>query len=135
MAALLGQLFTQEAEFRPDPDAQLRGLRRILDTPAQGQLLVAREGLEVAGMVSLLWNTSTALGGPVAWLEDLVVAPDRRGQGLGHALLAGAIDLGRERGLLRITLLTDGDNLKAQALYASRGFRTSSMVPMRLLLG
>jgi ribosomal protein S18 acetylase RimI-like enzyme len=97
-------------------------------------LLVAREGAEVVGMVSLLWSTSTALGGPVAWLEDLVVAEDRRGQGLGKALLEAAVAHGRARGLLRITLLTDGDNARAQALYASLGFQASPMVPMRLLL-
>jgi GNAT superfamily N-acetyltransferase len=85
-------------------------------------------------MVSLLWSTSTALGGPVAWLEDLVVAPDRRGQGLGRALLAAAIDQARQRGLLRITLLTDHDNLPAQTLYASAGFVPSTMMPMRIML-
>jgi len=134
MAGLLGLLFTQEAEFRPDPALQARGLRAILLDPAVGQLLVAREGGAVVGMVSLLWSVSTALGGPVAWLEDLVVAEDRRGQGLGGALLAAAVALGRERGLLRITLLTDGDNARAQALYAAQGFGASPMTPMRILL-
>ena len=134
MAALLGQLFAQEAEFRPDPEVQGRALRHLLAHPAEGQLLVAREGDELLGMVSLLWSTSTALGGPVAWLEDLVVDPARRGQGVGQALLDQAIVFGRERGILRITLLTDGDNVRAQTLYASRGFGPSPMVPMRLML-
>jgi len=134
MTALLGHLFTQEADFQPNPAVQLRGLQRIFADPAQGQLLVARDGPEILGMVSLLWSTSTALGGRVAWLEDLVVAPDLRGQGLGRALLKRAVALCRERGLRRITLLTDGDNFRAQALYASYGFQSSGMVPMRMLL-
>jgi ribosomal protein S18 acetylase RimI-like enzyme len=45
------------------------------------------------------------------------------------------VELCRERGLGRISLLTDDDNHRAQALYASLGFRASSMVPMRLQLG
>jgi ribosomal protein S18 acetylase RimI-like enzyme len=134
MADLLGRLFAQEADFHPDPEAQLRGLRLILAAPDQGQLLVAREGEAVLGMVSLLWSVSTALGGPVAWLEDLVVAPERRGQGLGRALLAAAVALCRDRSLDRITLLTDRDNARARAWYAASGFRASAMVPMRLLL-
>ena len=134
MVALLGELFGQEAEFQPDPEAQLRGLRRIFADPGQGCLLVAREGLEVLGMVSLLWSVSTALGGPAAWLEDLVVARPHRGQGLGKALVAAAVACGRERGMLRITLLTDGDNFRAQGLYGSLGFLGSTMVPMKLLL-
>ncbi len=134
-ATLLGLLFAQEADFQPDPAAQMRGLRRIFDAPALGQLLLARDDERVTGMVSLLWSVSTALGGPVAWLEDLVVAPERRGQGLGRALASAAVDLCRERGLGRITLLTDRDNQRAQALYAALGFRPSSMMPMRLHLG
>jgi GNAT superfamily N-acetyltransferase len=133
-ASLLALLFAQEADFGPDLQLQMRGLRQILDDPQRGQILLARDGDQVVGMVSLLWSTSTALGGPVAWLEDMVVAPERRGQGLGRALVQAAVDLGRERGLLRITLLTDGDNHRAQTLYASMGFQPSVMVPMRLLL-
>ena len=135
MVALLGLLVAQEAEFRPEPEAQRRGLRHILRDPGEGQLLVARDGREVVGMVSLLWSTSTALGGPVAWLEDLVVAEDRRGQGVGKALLKAAVAFGRGLGLKRITLLTDGDNARAKKLYAGLGFESSPMVPMRLALG
>ena len=134
MVALLGQLFSQEAEFLPDPGAQLRGLSRILADPGQGRLLVARDGQQVLGMVSLLWSTSTALGGPVAWLEDLVVAEHRRGQGLGKALAGAAIGLAKDAGVLRITLLTDADNGPGQALYRSLGFAPSTMLPMRLPL-
>jgi ribosomal protein S18 acetylase RimI-like enzyme len=134
MATLLGHLFAQEADFQPNAEAQLAGLRRIFGSPTQGQLLVAREDDEILGMVSLLWSTSTALGGRVAWLDDLVVAPDLRGHGLGKALLSSAVAFCRERGLRRITLLTDGDNTKAQTLYESFGFELSAMVPMRLML-
>ena len=135
-AALLGSLFAQEAEFQPDSVLQMQGLLRIVGDPARGQVLVAREGVEgheVLGMVSLLWSVSTALGAPVAWLEDLVVAEDRRGQGLGKALLRAAIAFAQAQGVRRITLLTDGDNRRAQALYASLGFQASGMLPMRLL--
>jgi GNAT superfamily N-acetyltransferase len=134
MAELLGHLFAQEADFKPNPRAQLRGLRRILADPEQGQLLVAREDGEVLGMVSLLWTVSTALGDPVAWLEDMVVDPELRGRGLGKGLLNAAIALCRDRGIQRITLLTDGDNIPAQTLYRSCGFQPSAMVPLRLRL-
>jgi GNAT superfamily N-acetyltransferase len=134
MAELLGYLFTQEADFKPDLKAQLRGLRRIMDHPEQGQLLVAREDGEILGMVSLLWTTSTALGDSVAWLEDMVVDPELRGRGIGKGLLNAAITLCRERSIQRITLLTDADNIPAQTLYRSCGFQPSAMVPLRLML-
>jgi ribosomal protein S18 acetylase RimI-like enzyme len=134
MATLLGLLFGQEADFQPDLAAQHRGLQRILADSTQGQLLVARDDDKVVGMVSLLWSTSTALGDRVAWLEDMIVAPQGRRRGVGKALLQAAIDVCQKQGARRITLLTDADNARAQSLYASFGFQRSAMVPMRLLL-
>lgn len=132
LVQLLAHLFTQEAEFSPDAAAQRRGLLYILHHPEVGQLLVARREGRVLGMVNLLYTFSTALGAPVAVLEDLVVDPAARGQGLGQRLLDGAIAHARRHGCKRITLLTDADNQPAQRLYRQRGFAPSPMVPMRL---
>lgn len=131
MCALLGELFAQEHEFTPDPQRQRRALEAILSDPACGCLLVARERGEVVGMVNLLFSISTALGAPVATLEDLVVSAAARGRGHGKALLAAALETAKERGCLRISLLTDHDNQRAQALYGGHGFTLSTMRPMR----
>ena len=63
LSELLGVLFQQEAEFRPDPERQSAGLRAILGSADVGQVLVLRDGPAVVGMVSLLFIPSTALGG------------------------------------------------------------------------
>jgi len=86
-------------------------------------------------MVSLLFLPSTALGGRVALLEDMVVQPDARGGGAGSRLLAAATEFARSAGCLRITLLTDAHNAAAQRFYGRHGFARSAMIPMRLLLG
>ena len=132
LSTLLSQLFEQEAEFTPDHAAQTRGLARIIADPAIGLVLAARRNDEVVGMVNLLFTVSTALGEPVALLEDLIVAPAVRGGGIGSQLLTAAIAAARERGCRRITLLTDRDNAAAQRFYARHGFTTSAMLPMRL---
>ena len=132
LTRLLNELFTQEEEFSPDPVLQTRGLEMILAQPQQGILLVAREEGMPIGMLSLLYTVSPALGARVALLEDFVVTKAARGQGVGSALLASAIGHARAAGCQRITLLTDGDNQGAQALYARHGFRASDMLPMRL---
>lgn len=134
LCELLDCLFTQEAEFSPDRDAQLRGLRRIVDDPEVGTILVARDGDAVLGMVNLLWTVSTALGARVALLEDMVIAAAARDRGLGGALLEAAVDHARERGCRRITLLTDADNTRAQAFYRRHGFVASPMLPFRRVL-
>ncbi|MDX9767609.1 MAG: GNAT family N-acetyltransferase [Ectothiorhodospiraceae bacterium] len=134
LSDLLSLLFAQEEEFAPNPEAQARGLRRIVDDPAVGAVLVARDADRIVGMVTLLFTVSTALGERVAWLEDMVVSPQARGAGVGAQLLAGAISFARSAGCRRITLLTDGSNESAQRFYARQGFAQSGMVPMRLLL-
>lgn len=134
LATLLASLFTQEAEFVPARERQERGLAAIIGHPDIGQVLVARQGGECVGMVVLLYTVSTALGEPVAWLEDLVVDPAERGRGIGTALVDLALKTARKHGCRRISLLTDGDNAKAQALYRRKGFTRSGMVPFRCLL-
>jgi GNAT superfamily N-acetyltransferase len=134
LCRLLDLLFTQEAEFQPDPAAQERGLAAIISQPEVGQILVAAQDGKVGGMVSLLYTVSTALGGRVALLEDMVVGPEICRQGVGTQLLRAVIEHARQQGCLRITLLTDVDNQVAQAFYQRQGFVGSSMVPLRLML-
>lgn len=134
LSELLGVLFSQEREFTPDWVTQRRALLRILGDPALGLILLAASGTRVLAMVNLLFTVSTALGERVALLEDMVVAPDERGAGLGSRLLNEALCAATAAGCKRITLLTDGDNHAAQSFYAKHGFSRSGMVPMPILL-
>jgi ribosomal protein S18 acetylase RimI-like enzyme len=134
LCGILALLFEQEAEFRPDPKLQAAGLRRIIESPETGRILVLRDGPEIIGMVNLLFTVSTALGGRVAILEDMVVISEFRERGAGSLLLSEAVAFAKSQGCLRITLLTDKDNESAQRFYKSHGFYESAMVPMRLLL-
>lgn len=134
LSTLLTLLFSQEHEFTPDPAAQQRGLAAILEQPDSGRILVARYQGEVIAMVSLLFTISTALGGRVALLEDMVVNPAYRGQGIGSQLLAYAVEFARTQQILRIILLTDHDNSAAQQLYQQQGFQQSGMQAWRLIL-
>lgn len=132
MIELLAVLFTDEAEFQPNADKQRRALEQILNNPSIGTLYVAREGKRVIAMASLLYTISTAEGGKAAWFEDLVVHPDERKRGIGEALLKHVVTEARAAGITRITLLTDMQNERAQAMYRRAGFVGSPMRPMRL---
>jgi len=132
LVELLGILFESEAEFSPDNAKQGAALQAILADPAKGRIFVARDGREVVAMASLLYTISTAEGGKAALFEDLVVAPDHRKRGIGEALLKHVIAHARAEGVLRITLLTDMQNERAQAMYRRVGFVGSPMKPMRL---
>jgi GNAT superfamily N-acetyltransferase len=134
LCELLNILFSQEAEFTPDAEAQRRGLARIIANPEIGTILIACDDRRIVGMVNLLYTVSTALGASVALLEDMVVLPDARGGGIGTRLLQEAIALARTRNCKRITLLTDQDNELAQGFYQGHGFTSSTMIPLRFLL-
>ncbi|MGH8706845.1 MAG: GNAT family N-acetyltransferase [Burkholderiales bacterium] len=131
LVELLGILFTQEHELTPDPVKQRRALELILADPSRARIYVARARGRVVAMAALHFTISTAEGGKVAGLEDCVVHPEHRGKGVGEALLGYVLEQARAEGTLRVMLLTDGDNTRAQALYRKMGFTPSSMLAMR----
>jgi ribosomal protein S18 acetylase RimI-like enzyme len=131
---LLAILFSQEADFQPDPDRQSRALRLILEQPHVGFILCAAESHCVIAMVSILFTVSTAEGGRAGVLEDMIVHPASRGQRIGERLLHEALRLARKSGCSRVTLLTDGTNESAIRFYSRAGFTPSRMIPLRVAL-
>lgn len=128
---LLAILFEQESEFAPNADRQRRALQALMRDPDRGVVLVAVDGARVVGSIMLLRTLSTAAGGRVCWMEDVIVRPDRRGRGVGAALVQAAIAEANRRGWTRISVLTDHDNTAALEMYAAAGFERSSMVLLR----
>ncbi len=131
---LLADLFEQEGDFTPDRARQMRGLRLILEQPSRGRIFVLRQNGMILGMVNLLFTISTAEGGFVILLEDVIVHRDFRGHGFGGKLLEHAIDYARKKDFLRITLLTDRINEESQRFFKAHGFFESKMIPLRLIL-
>ena len=131
---LLTILFAQEDDFKPDTAKQSVALRQIIEHPETGHILVLRDEQTIIGMVSLLFTISTASGGQAALLEDMIMHPEYRNEGLGSRLLQAAIEQARSAGCLRITLLTDRANDAAIRFYLRHGFAMSAMLPLRLSL-
>ena len=132
LSGMLGDLFAQEGDFRPDKEKQLRGLRLIFEQPSRGRVFVLRQNGAIVGMINLLFTISTAEGGFVMLLEDLVIHKKFQGKGYGSRLLQHAIDFAKQKNFLRITLLTDRPENVAQEFFRHYGFVESSMIPMRL---
>ena len=132
LSEMLGDLFAQEGDLRPDKEKQLRGLRLIFEQPSRGRVFVLRQSGAIVGMINLLFTISTAEGGFVMLLEDLVIHKQYQGKGYGSRLLQHAIDFAKQKNFLRITLLTDRPENLAQEFFRHHGFVESSMIPMRL---
>jgi GNAT superfamily N-acetyltransferase len=129
---LLFELFSQEADFIPNRDKEMRGLRLLLEQPSRGRIFVLRGPGRIIGMINLLITISTAEGGFVLVLEDLIIHRDYRHQGFGTRLLDYAVDFAKKKNFLRITLLTDKSNESLKRFFLRNGFIESEMIPMRM---
>ncbi len=90
---------------------------RALDPDSRLGLRLAVTGGQVCGFAAHHWHLSTWTLAPDGYLEDLFVAPDTRGQGVGRALIEDLIALGKARGWARLYWMTDQSNTAARALY------------------
>ena len=73
------------------------------------------------GLALLRFRPSLWSGGPDTYLEELYVAPARRGAGAGRALLAGTIELARANGSEHLDVTTAEADTAAIGLYESFG--------------
>ena len=132
LVALLKVLFSIEADFAFDQNKQARGLRLLLKSE-KDCILVAQlqSDNKILGMCTVQTLLSTAEGGAVGLLEDLVVAADFRRQGLAEKLVAGAVDWAEDKGLKRLQLLADKNNRSALDFYEKQGWQSTQLVCLR----
>ena len=69
------------------------------------------------GLVHWLLHPSTWSTTPYCYLEDLFVAPDTRGAGVGRALIAHVREQAAAVGAAKVYWLTRQDNATARGLY------------------
>lgn len=130
LVALLKVLFAIEEDFEFDEALQHRGLEMMLANP-QGCVLVAEERGRVIGMCTGQLTISTAEGGVVALVEDVVVDPACQGRGTGRRLLEALGEWAAIRGATRLQLLADRDNQPALDFYAKLGWQGTKLICLR----
>ena len=103
-ARLVAPLFDAYRQFygKPaEPDVALRFVsERLANTDSAIFLALGDDG-EPLGFAQLYTSFSSVSAGRVYILNDLFVAPQGRGKGIGRALLDAAAAFGREKGALR----------------------------------
>ena len=122
---------TQAGEWTPE-EAQQRSAREFDD--------LLPDGRQTTGM--LLLAALTPAGEPVgsvwialrpgqsaasAWIYDIVVSAEHRGQGNGRALLAAAEREAARHGAAEIALNVFGANTVARGLYESSGYEVTAL--------
>ena len=122
VATLLHDFNTEFGTPSPGPAALAARLRELLATDATIALLAGDPPIGVA-LVTLRPNVWYERG--VALLDELYVRPDRRGMGLGTALLHTAVDRVRDRGAGLIEINVDEGDAGARRFYERHGFSTT----------
>ena len=99
-------------------------------------VLVAEERGEVVGYIygTVEGKDWMAQRDPAGAVQDIIVAPESRGQGTGRALLDALIDAFAARGLPQVVLSTAARNDAAQRFFSRAGFRPT-MVEMSRPVG
>ena len=122
-ASDLGRMFTEfNQEFGDDTPPVEDATRRVAEHIERGHsiFLIAGEGPD--GFAQIRLRPSIYVEGLEAYLQELYVVPELRGQGIGRALLEAAMGRAREAGAEYMDLGTSEDDTGARALYESAGF-------------
>jgi GNAT superfamily N-acetyltransferase len=86
-------------------------------------LYVAEQDREVVGSFALLVMDNLGhLGSPSGIVEDVVVAPDRQGNGIGQAMMRFALERAHEKRCYKLMLSSNAKRARAHAFYESLGY-------------
>jgi len=124
------QRFYEVAEI--DEERNRTFFRRFLGPSEDGLLLGARSGGELVGYACLYWHFSSLEATESVLMNDLYVAEQARGSGVGRALIEATAEVARERGVPIVEWSTAPDNHTAQRLYDSTGAERSEWLSYEL---
>jgi len=112
----------------PSDDTFRATAGRLLEDPNTEFLLAGESGL-----AQLRYRLSAWTGVEDCWIEDVYVADDARGTGMGRALVEAALARARARGCRRVELDVNETNTRAIRLYERCGFTLEPKPPGRTL--
>ncbi len=98
--------------------------RLLGDDPRDFNGLVADSAGRMRGLVHFLFHRHAWKVEDVCYLQDLFVAPEARGSGLGRALIEAVYDAADARGAPSVYWLTQDFNAAARTLYDRVGVLT-----------
>ena len=115
-------LFAPPGSLPPRWDPEQAGAALAEAIGAEGStVLVAEHRTQLLGFVSAYLELESVRFGLRCWVEDLVVSPEHRSQGVGKALLDGAKDWARERGATHLELDSSDARIEAHRFYEREG--------------
>jgi len=127
---MLSAFLTEDEHYRASSaaygDRGLRGLNDafylFLERPELGFVWLAYDDRGLAGICVVCYAISTSLGTVVAKLDDVSVQVDRRGTGVGTAMVEELKEELRRHSVMRIDVAVHMENPEAKRFYEKLGF-------------
>jgi GNAT superfamily N-acetyltransferase len=114
--------FQREEGYAAGDDALRRSVSELLSDSLRGSVLIARENERALGYAALCFGYSIEFHGRDAFVDELYVVPEKRGAGLGRALLRALETEARSCGVVQLHLEVKLGNAAARRLYIAENF-------------
>lgn len=119
---LLAELVSaMDDEESIDVGVAIKNCQRLLSDPGSHFLVAAIGGAPV-GFINLTIRQTALHQSPSAMIDELVVAEEYRGKGIGNQLVLAAIKKCRQFGCCEVEVSTEKTNVKARKFYRKCGF-------------
>jgi len=105
----------------------LKTCEQLLNDASSHFLVAAREGIPV-GFINFTIRQTVLHRSPSALIDELVVAREYQGKGVGKQLVLAAIEKCRHLGCCEVEVSTEKTNLEARKFYKKCGFEERGML-------
>ena len=105
----------------------IKTCEHLLNDASSYILVAAMEGTPV-GFINFTIRQTILHRSPSALIDELVVAEEYRGKGVGKQLVLAAIEKCRQLGCCEVEVSTEKTNLKARKFYKRYGFEERGML-------
>ncbi len=123
------RIYCEEANTPLADEHLLAGLSPLLTKNQHGVVLVA-EDENVIGYSILTWGWGIESGGMEALVDEMLIHPKRRGEGIGEKLLQATLSRAKQEGVKVVFLETEKDNPRSRKLYSKLGFEEETSIWM-----
>ncbi|UTW60761.1 GNAT family N-acetyltransferase [bacterium SCSIO 12741] len=105
-------------------------IESLMAHPDWGKIYLINHQKEIAGYIILTLGFSFEHGGRDAFIDELYLKPEYRGQGIGKIVLERAEKKARELGIQALHLEVEKHNSRAHKLYLDQGFKSQDRILM-----
>lgn len=111
-----------------------RAVEELIQSPELGSILLLCVGDEIVGYLVAIYSFILEFGGRQAFLDELYIREEWRGQGYSKLALAAVEKMSSEAGIRVLRLEVARSNARALALYERAGFELHDRFTMTKLL-